>query len=183
MKSLMTGALMLFFSNVFYGQEVLVKTEKSVYKIDEPITLVYEVKAKVDSQGMLNGTNFTLIDGPKNKQSTSTRGDVTSITFTATYRIKANSPGTIEVISPLFNFDNLQKKAPNLVLKISDSKLTDQEIDEINFKEFQNNSSKQKDALRFVVSDRFGYIEQFNGSQWEFKRRLSKEEVENLNKK
>lgn len=182
MKSLMS-AVMILVSTLFYGQEVVVKTEKSEYKIDETITLVYEVKAKVDSESKLNGKNFTLIDGPKNRQYTTTRGGETTITFTATYRIKAISPGTIEVISPIFYFDNQQKKASNLVLTISDKKLTDQEIDEINFNEFKENSAKQKDALRFVLSDRFGYIEKFNGSQWEFKRRLSQEEVENLNKK
>lgn len=183
MKSLMSAALILLFSIAIYAQEVVVKAEKSEYKIDEIITLVYEVKAKVDSQTPLSGTNFTLVDGPKNRQSTTTRDSETSITFTSTYRIKTNTAGKVEVISPTFNFNSIQKKAPNLILKVSNAKLTDIEKDQINFNEFKENSAKLKGTMRFVVSDNFGYIENFNGSQWEFNRRLSKEEVENLAKK
>lgn len=183
MKSLMSAALLLIFSTAFYAQEVSIKTEKKEYKIDEIITLIYEVKAKVDSQTALNGTNFTLVDGPKNRQSTTNKGTETTITFTSTYRVKANAPGTVEVFSPTFNFNNLQKKAENLVVKVSDKKLTEIEKDEINFNEFKDNSAKLKGTMRFVLSDNFGYIEKFNGSQWEFHRRLSKDEVDNLAKK
>ena len=183
MKSLMSAALILLFSTAIYAQEVSIKTEKKEYKIDEIITLVYEVKVKVDSQTPLSGSNFTLVDGPKNRQSTTTRDSETTITFTTTYRVKANSPGTVEVISPTFNFNNIQKKAAKLILQVSDAKLTDLEKDQINFNEFKHNSAKSKGTTRFVISDEFGYIEKFNGSQWEFDRRLSKEEVENLAKK
>ena len=82
-----------------------------------------------------------------------------------------------------FYFNNEQKKANNLTLKVTDKKLTDVEKDQINFNEFKDNSAKLKGTMRFVLSDNYGYIEKFNGSQWEFDRRLSKDEVDNLAKK
>ncbi len=183
MKSLMSAALILLVSTLFYGQDVILKTEKKHYKIDETITLVFEIKAKVDSESTLNGANFTLIDGPKKRQSTTTKDGQTSTTFTATYRIKANSPGIVTVISPTFHFNNQEKGAGKFTFKVIDNRLSDIEKDEINFNEFKEKSAKLNGAVRFVLSDNYGFIEKFNGAQWEFKRRLSKEEVESLSKK
>ncbi len=179
----MSTALILLVTTIFYGQEVILKTAKKQYKIDETITLVFEVNAKVDSETTLTGTNFTLVDGPKKRLATTTKDGETSTTFTSTYNIKANSPGTVEIISPTFHFNNQEKSAGNFAFKISDHKLTESELDEINFNKFKENSAKEKGSVRFVLSGNFGFIEKFNGSKWEFKRRLTKEEVEDLAKK
>ena len=73
MKVLMSAAFMFIASTAIYAQDVTLKTEKKEYKIDENITLVFEVKATVDSETTLNGTNFTLIDGPKKRLATTTK--------------------------------------------------------------------------------------------------------------
>ena len=183
MKLIMNAALFFFAATAIYAQDVTLKTEKKEYKIDETITLVFEIKAKVDSEGSLSGTNFTVIDGPKKRQSTATKDGKTIMTYTSTYRIKANSPGLMSLVSPTFYLNGQEKNAGNFTLKVKDDKLTEVEKDEINFNEFKENATKHNGALRYVVSDNFGFIEQFNGSQWEFKRRLSKEELTILIKK
>ena len=183
MKVLMSAAFMFIASTAIYAQDVTLKTEKKEYKIDENITLVFEVKATVDSETTLNGTNFTLIDGPKKRLATTTKDGQTSTTFTSTYTIKANSPGLVEIVSPKFHFNDQDKSAGNFIFKVSDAKLTEKEMDEINFNKFKENASQEKGILRFVVSDNFGFVEKFSGTKWEFKRRLSKEELEDLVKK
>lgn len=177
MKYLMSAVFILFTSTIFFGQEITVTTDKTEYKIDEPITLIYEVDGKVDSQSGLTGTNFKRIDGPKNKQTSSTTSGKTTATFTASYKLKAIMPGTMEVISPKFRFGSTEKSGKNVVVKISADKLTETEIDAIKFNEFKENNTKQNGAMRFVISENYGFIEKYNGSQWEFKRRLSKEEI------
>ena len=182
MKSLMSAGLMLLISTTFYGQDVSLKAEKKNYKIDETIILIFEIKAKVDSESTLSGTNFTLIDGPKKRLSTTSKAGETSTIFTSTYRIKANSPGLVEIISPTFNFDSQAKSAGKFTFKVTEDRLTDLEKDEINFNDFKENSAKQNGSMRYVLSDNFGFIEIFNGSEWEFTRRLSQEEIQNLSK-
>ena len=183
MKSHLSAAILLFISTSFYAQDVTLKTEKREYKIDEAITLVFEVKAKVDSEGALSGTNFTILDGPKKRQFTATKDGVTTQTYTSTYKIKGNSPGLVSIVSPTFNYNSQEKTAGKITLKVIDDKLTASEKDEINFNEFRENASKHNGALRFIVTDNFGFIEKFNGSQWEFVRRLSKDEVTTMSKK
>lgn len=183
MKSLMSAVLILLMSNSFYGQEVTFKTEKKDFKSDEIINVIFEVKSSVDSETALTGENFTVLSGPKKRLQTSTKDGQTSSVFTSTYYIKANSPGKVTIVSPTFTFNDQEKSAGTFVLNVSEDKLTETEKDQINFNKFKENGSKQDGCVRFVVSDNYGFLEQFDGSKWEFKRRLSAEEVKTLSKK
>ena len=60
---------------------------------------------------------------------------------------------------------------------------TDKEIDEIQFRKFKDESKNNNGTLRLILSDKYGYIEEFNDYQWSFKRRLTKKEIAKLRKK
>lgn len=170
-------------STITYGQNVTVKTEKKIYKIDETIALVFEVNAKVDSSDRLKGTNFKILNGPSTSQSESTLNGQSNISYSLKYEIKAENSGQLEIISPTFFIGNKKYKADDLFLTISGTKLTDKEIEEFNFNEFKENSIKPNGTVRFILSGDFGYIEEFKDFQWIFKRRLTKKEISKLNKK
>jgi len=165
-----------------YGQSVSVETEKAGYKIEEIITIVFVVKSKVDSVSKLTLGNYKIINGPIKSQSVSTINGETTLIYNLTYEIKANNPGTIEIISPTFYVENQELKAEILNLTISANKLTEKEIDQIKFDEFFDKSIKPIGTISFVLSDSFGYIEEFNNNQWTFKRRLTKKEIRKLRK-
>jgi len=170
-------------SITIYGQNVSIKTEKAEYKIEETIILVFEVKAKVDSVSKLAVGNYRIINGPSKSQSVSTINEETTFIYNLIYEIKANSTGTIEIISPTFYIENQELKAEILNLTISGNKLTEKEIDEIKFNEFINESIKPSGTIRYVLSDSYGYIEKFNNIEWTFERRLKKKEIRKLRKK
>ncbi len=183
MRKTLQTLILIFGSTITYGQIILAKTEKNEYKIDETITLVYEAKAKVDSVDIFSGTNFIIISGPLKSNSSSTINGKTTYIYTLTYEIKALTTETIEIISPTFYIDNQKHKAEKLILTISGKKLTDKEIDEIEFNKFKDESIKPNGTLRFVLSDKYGYTEEFKDFQWTFKRRLTKKELAKLRKK
>jgi len=170
-------------STTVSGQNVSVKTDKADYKMEETIDLVFEVHAKVDSVGKLAVGNYRIINGPRKSQSFSTINGETTLIYILTFEIKANYPGTIEIISPTFYIENQELKAEILNLTISGNKLTEKEIDEIKFNEFINESIKPSGTIRYVLSDSYGYIEKFNNIEWTFERRLKKKKLENLEKK
>ena len=175
--------LTIIASTITNGQNVIVKTEKYDYKIDETIKLVFEVNAKVDSTSQIKGTNFKVINGPRKNQSTSTVNGQTTLLYSLTYEIQAENPGKLEIITPTFYIDNKEHKAENLLLTISGTKLTNKEIEEINFNKFKDKSIKPDGTIRIVLSDNFGYIEEFKSFEWKFKRRLTKKEIAKLKKK
>ncbi len=175
--------LTIIASTITNGQNVIVKTEKYDYKIDETIKLVFEVNAKVDSTSQIKGANFKVINGPRKNQSTSIVNGQTTLLYSLTYEIQAENPGKLEIITPTFYIDNKEHKAENLLLTISGTKLTNKEIEEINFNKFKDKPIKPDGTIRIVLSDNFGYIEEFKGFEWKFKRKLTKKEIAKLRKK
>ena len=175
--------LIIIASTVTNGQNVIVKTEKNGYKIDETIKIVFELNAKVDSTAQIKETNFKVINGPRKNQSTSTVNGQTTLSYSLTYEIQAQNPGKLEIISPTFYIDNEEYKAENLLLTISGTKLTEKDIEEINFNKFKDKSIKPDGTIRIVLSDNFGYVEEFKDFKWTFKRPLTKKEVTKLRKK
>ena len=153
--------LTIIASTITNGQNVIVKTEKYDYKIDETIKLVFEVNAKVDSTSQIKGANFKVINGPRKNQSTSIVNGQTTLLYSLTYEIQAE----------------------NLLFTISGTKLTNKEIEEINFNKFKDKPIKPDGTIRIVLSDNFGYIEEFKGFEWKFKRKLTKKEIAKLRKK
>lgn len=65
MKTMLFIFSTLIVSTVCYGQNVTARTQKKDYKIDETITIVFEVNAMVDSTDRIKGTNFKIISGPR----------------------------------------------------------------------------------------------------------------------
>jgi hypothetical protein len=183
MKIILISALLLQLTMFAYGQELLVKTEKTTYKIDETITVVFEINAKVDSVGQFFENNFRILNKPSQSSQSSTVNGETSYFFSVTYELKAIVPGKIEIISPIFYLENREQKTEKLMLTISGSKLNQQEIEDINFKVFVDSAIKPNGTLRYVIAGNFGYVEEYNEAQWIYKRRLSKREVKRMGKR
>lgn len=80
----------------------------------------------------------------------------------------------------MFYIENKEYRAENILLTISGTTLTEKEIEELRFKEFMDKSVKPDGTIRFVVSNNFGYVEEFRGVEWIFLRRLTKKEITNL---
>jgi hypothetical protein len=74
-------SLFVLFSSVFsFGQNVDVTLDRRDYKIEEIITVVYEIKDIVDSESELSGANFTIISGPYKSNSISSVNGETEYT-------------------------------------------------------------------------------------------------------
>ena len=93
MKKIVLAIFTIIASTISYGQNVTVRTEKKDYKIFEIITLVYEVNSKVDSTDHIKGKNFKILNAPTNYRTVSTINGETTLTYTLTYKIKAQKLG------------------------------------------------------------------------------------------
>lgn len=158
------------------------KSKKKEYKIDETISLIYEVDASIDSVGKLENGDFEVVMGPSKTSSFSMLNNVPSYTFTLKYRISPNFPGKQKIKSPLFFIDGKVLRAKDLKLNIANDRLTAKEQEEIEFNKFRNGPKEIQGTLRYIVSDTFGYIEKYYDDEWQFQRRLTTEELQNLQK-
>lgn len=174
---------LLFIFSVANAQEVTVKTDKAEYKMGERIYLEYEVKAKVDSTGKLPLMNFTIANGPNTSSSISIINGQTTYTYRLNYVINAQQTGNIEIKSPIFFIKNEKQKAESIHIKITGENLTEKEIDQIKFDEFRESLVKPEGTLRFVLSDKYGYVEEFKNNNWVQMRRMTKKEIAKFRKK
>jgi len=182
MKIKLIAILSIIASAAGYGQNVKVRTEKMDYKFFETITVVYEVNSMVDSIEHIKGKNFKILETPTNYRTVSTINGNTTLTYTLNYKIKATKIGKLEIVSPAFYIGGKAYEAEILSLNISDMNLTDKEIEEINFNDFKDDSVKPEGTIRIVLSDEFGYVEEFKTLKWNYKRRLSKKEIKKIKK-
>jgi hypothetical protein len=181
-RSFVTLSLILLFS-VTNGQEVTVKTDKATYKIDERIYLEYEVRIKVDSTSKLSTTDFMMASGPNTNSFFSNASGQTIYTYKLSYVIKARHAGNLEIPSPVFYIKNEKLKAETIHIKVTDENLTEKEIDKIKFDEFKEEIRKPDGTLRLVLSEEYGYVEEFKNDTWILKRRMTKREIAKARKK
>lgn len=182
MKKLIFLLSILFSFTTIYGQFISVNTDKTEYKVGEPIIITYQVNLPVDSTDKLIEKGFKIIRGPFTKSSTSTVDGSKRVTYSVTYELKALSPGKLKIVSPVFYINSLTHKANEVILEIVSNKLSAEEIDEINFNKFKNKQSLPNGMIRIVISEDYGYIEEFNNLEWTFKRRLTVKEITKIKK-
>ena len=173
--------MVLNFSTVF-GQKVKSSSDKKSYKIEEKITLEFEVKASVDSISNLQTQGFFIVSGPNKSTSYSIIDGKTEKNFNLKYVIKASQAGKLSISSPSFYILGEEYKAPTLTVTITGENLTEAEMKKLEFDRFRENSIKPTGTLRYVLSDSLGYIESYDVPTWKFIRSLTQDEILQLKK-
>lgn len=181
MKLLITS-IFLISIGYGYGQEAKVSTDKAEYKFDEIIELTFEVNAKFDSIDIPDFEGFKIIGGPSKSSSVSVKNGVRTENETRTYRLRPNESGQLNINSPTFYKDGKEIKGKAVKVKVDPSNLTDRELKEKEFKNFIEEGIKPKGTTRIILYENKGYVEIFGEMGWEFHRRLTNEEVEQLEK-
>lgn len=180
MKRILFVLIHLFLFTHAYAQKVVSNTEKKEYKIEEKIMVDFEVKSLVDSTSKFMEGNYKITSGPMKSKSTSSINGKTESTFKLSYEIKALNIGKVKIESPVFYINGEANKAPSIELSIIDDDLTSKEIDEMGYKEFLNSNYTANGTLRYVLNEKYGYLEEFQNVKWEFVRRMTSKEIAKL---
>lgn len=162
------------------AQTIEFKVEKETFKIDETIKIEYKVNAEIDSVSEFPEGNFKITRGPNTSKSTSFKNKKRTDVYKYTIEIQPTTSGKLTVESPVFFTGKDGIKYRNIILTIKDEKLTKQELENIEFKKFKDQSVKPENTSRYILNDNFGYIEIFKNGKWEFKRKLKKREIKRL---
>ncbi|NDV97340.1 hypothetical protein D0T84_20910 [Dysgonomonas sp. 521] len=182
MKKILPILVMMIISTIAYGQEITIEIERDDYQVGEQFNLTYKVNSKIDSVGKMEETNFIVLKREEEKGSFSRSFDHKAYYHNITYQIKAYIPGTLEIYSPVFYIEGQELKAEPLTLTITGKMPTDEEIDEINFKKIMIRS-KPDGTLLYILSGDFGYVGEYKNALLEFKRKMTKDEIEEFRKK
>ena len=97
MRRLCSFIILAFSFTLVYGQKVTSFTEKKDYKIEEKITVEFEVKAEVDSNTNLICDGFTIVKGPSKALLIPITNGKIENSYRLTYVLKANRVGEIWV--------------------------------------------------------------------------------------
>ena len=157
-------------------------TDKEEYKFDEIIELTFELNAKFDSIDIPDLEDFKIISGPNKSSSVSIQNGVTTEMETRTFRLRPIESGRLKINSPIFYKDGKEIKGKSIKIKVDPSNLTDKELKEKEYKEFIEDGIKPKGTTRIILHENKGYVEIFGEMGWEFLRRLTSEEIEQIEK-
>lgn len=182
MKNLISMTIFLFSITFSFGQEAKVTTDKEEYKFDEIIELTFELNAKFDSIDIPDLEGFKIISGPNKSSSVSIQNGVTTESETRTFRLRPIESGRLKINSPTFYVDGKEIKGKAIKIKVDPTNLTDEELKEKEYKEFIKDGIKPKGTTRIILHENKGYVEIFGEMGWEFLRRLTSEEIEQIEK-
>lgn len=112
---------------------------------------------------------------------TSMAGVITS-SVKISYTLRPIVPGSFEIESPVFYDNGTAYQGQPVTITIIGEPLNAQEVEALEFVMFTEKSIKPEGTTRLVFKDEFGYIEEYNGSKWVYKRRLIQVELEVLQK-
>ncbi|MBU9064581.1 BatD family protein [Phocaeicola vulgatus] len=182
MKNLFLTTIFLISTAYSFGQEANVSTDKEEYKFDEIIELTFELNAKFDSIDIPDLEDFKIISGPNKSSSVSIQNGVTTEMETRTFRLRPIESGRLKINSPIFYKDGKEIKGKSIKIKVDPSNLTDKELKEKEYKEFIEDGIKPKGTTRIILHENKGYVEIFGEMGWEFLRRLTSEEIEQIEK-
>lgn len=163
-----------------YSQEVKLTIDKYEYQFDEIIEITYEVDSLIDSIVVPDYDNFKVVSGPFKSITSSVINGVKSSSSKISFKLRPLKSGELTIESPIFIVDEKNIKAKSVIVNIAPSNLTEDELKDKEYKQFINDSSKPKGTTRIIIHENKGYIEIYNGKDWEFQRRLSTEEIEQI---
>lgn len=182
MKNLTLSSIFLLSNFFSFGQEAKVTTDKEEYKFDEIIELPFELNAKFDSLEIPDLEDFKIISGPNKSSSVSIQNGVTTESETRIFRLRPIESGRLKINSPTFYVHGKEIKGKSLKIKVDPTNLTEEELKEKEYKEFIEDGIKPQGTTRIILHDNKGYVEIFGEMGWEFLRRLTSEEIEQIEK-
>ena len=182
MKILLLSTALLISSIISFGQEAKVTTDKEEYKFDEIIEVTFELNAEYDSIDLPDFEGFKLIGGPTKSSSVSIQNGEKTISESRTYRLRPLKSGRLKINSPTYFIDGDRIKGKPAKINVDPSNLTAEELEEKEFQEFIEDGIKPKGTTRIILHENKGYIEIFGEMGWEFHRRLTAEEIEQIEK-
>ena len=182
MKFLLYIVFFLFSTLPHFGQEVKITTDKEAYKFDEIIELTFELNAKYDSIDIPELKRFKIVSGPNKSSSVSIQNEIRTERERLTYRLRPLKSGQVKISSPTFYKNGKELKGKSIKIKVDSSNLTDEELKKKEYNEFIEDAIKPKGTTRIMLHENKGYIEIFGEMGWEFYRRLTLEEIKQLQK-
>jgi len=162
------------------GQDIQSVSPKTNYKYDEIIKIEYITKLAVDSLHTPEAQDYFVMKGPSKTTTISIVNGKSDNTFKVNYELRAKKSGEIIIPSPIFFVKGKEYQGETLVLEVSESIMTAEEQRQKEFEDFMLNSSKTEGTVRYVIGDKFGYIETFENNEWKFSRELTIKEMDKL---
>jgi hypothetical protein len=116
---LLTIFIVCCISSSVYAQEITTRIDKNQFQVNEPFSVKYEVKAKVDSMHFSGLKHYEIVGGPNQSNSMVTMGGQTKFTFGITYFFKAKKKGKLALPSPIFYSEGREIKAEKVKIKVT----------------------------------------------------------------
>jgi hypothetical protein len=161
---------------------ILIELDKTEYSLYENIYITFRTDFEEDSLWHPKFEGLQYINGPKTSSSRSMRNGMTEYNKSWSYTLKPNNIGEYLIESPIFFIggEKLKKYGQIIVLNTT---LTKKQESEVEFKKFRESVFKLEGTYRYIVGDKFGYIEVRQGAmEWIFYRKLTSKEVKLIKK-
>jgi hypothetical protein len=164
-------------------QTAVIKVDKTEFRLEEEIKIIFEIDAKIDSATTVHLDEFNIISGPQDSQSTSTVNSETNYKKTTAYTITPKYPGIFTIESPQYSVQGKLITSNPVTITVENLKLTDVEKRLADLKKYAQSFKKDEGTVRFVVSGDVGYVEEFQNGKWAFIRALSNIEILQIGRK
>ena len=169
-------SLLVFSAN---AQEVNIIVAKNKFRLNDEISISFNVNSSIDSIAPFNPENFKIISEAKKYSSSSYSNNEFVKIYNVLYVLKAESEGIFTITSPIIFSKGKELEKKEIKIEITE-KISD--INEEDFKKFKNQIFKPEGTTRYTINGDFGYIEIYKNSKWEFYKQLSKDEISEIQK-
>ncbi len=163
-----------------HAQKVEIKIDTNYYKLDEKLSVWFESDFTPDSTFEPTFPGFEIISGPSTNSSISINNGEKTTSYKLLYTLKPSQPGVLKIPSAKFYLNGLPYQAKAFEINIIGKPLTKAEIDKREFTLFVEKTRKPIGTTRILFHENFGYIEEYTGLQWVFKRQLTETELIDL---
>jgi hypothetical protein len=168
------------FTSSVAAQNILIQTDKTEYKFDELVQLVYQTDFREDSIKFPAFSGLYRVSGPNTARSQSVKNGVAEMSNSWTYSLRLTQSGNIQIEGPIAYVNGQAIKVKPLIINVLPSNLTEEELADLKFDLFVENSLKPEGTLRYILNEEYGYIEVFKDFSWQFLRRLSEAELKKM---
>jgi len=166
--------------SVFSKYKVTIEIDKDEYSLAENIHIRFKIDFEEDSLQLPQIEGFKIIN-TSTSVSTSMRNGATERIKSIYYILKPYKTGVYIIESPTFFVNGEEIKSWKRII-VTNVNLTKKEESELEFKIFAESVFKPDETYRYVIGDKFGYIEISKNSHWKFYRKLTQKELKSIKK-
>ena len=170
----------MLLSTAIFSQTAKITTDKEKYKFDEIIEVTFDLNAKYDSIDLPDFEGFQVISGPNKSSSVSIQNGEKTVSESTTYRLRPLESGWLKINSPAYFIDGKKIRGKSAKIQVDPSNLTPAELREKEIQEFIEYGIKPKGTTKIILHENKAYMEIFGELGWEFHRRLTPEEIEQI---